>query len=601
MKETVFSDFAKICKPSENVTERRIMNKWCVEPFETEKISGTMLMAPHRSKPEDISFSPNLKGWYKIYVGLFGGYDRNCMIDLKISGDITFRHLGNSINTMQYGEHFIEDVFWRCANMTGKDIFIGKHCSYASSCDATLSWVRFVHMSEDEVKAYKADKARKDTKRLYTTCDIQCMPVAYDMVDDNMWYNFIDEMSDSDAEWMSFESLLCYNGKMKEIPPCEIAYTYDYDMYGAIYDCIQKIRSDENFNKRLVDYAHKIGVKAAISLRLCMWGMEYPYDKIYYESDFTKLHPEWRCIDRDGDVTDMMSFAYPQVQDYVIDMFVKMSECGCDAVQPLFSRGWPFVLFEQPFVERFMNKYGCDPCVLPLDDERIIDVKCEIMTEFMRKLRIKLNEVRKDRPVELHAKVLFSMYDNKLVGLDLEEWAKEGLVDLIVSDERRIRERLCDCVWVDDDKKQIDLKKYKAFARSYPDPIIIYDYDYIFEPTADSKGILRGPKNQNMRICEFMELEKKYGMKVYIEIMPREMAPNEIKRKAQEIYDAGCEHIGLWDTYSRYFRKREWAMWSRIGHKDDIASLNEEGMFKKVKLIKLSGKNLRSYQGMWSG
>lgn len=601
MNEIIFSDLAQLCKPSSNISDKRIINKWCSYEYETDEIFGSMLIAPMYSKPQDITLYPELNGWYKIYVGLFGGYRRNCMIDLKLSDDKAFRHLGNSITEIQYGEHFIEDVFWRCADMTGQNVIIGKHLSAACMMDSTLSWIRFVPMTDEEIEDYLNDKKRKDVKRLYTTNDMQCMLVAYDMSDENQWFNVIDEVLDSDAEWMSFESFLCYKGDILETSLEDFAFADDYEKKGVVYKGIKSKQNDIEFYKQLVNYGQENGLNIAISLRVCMWGMEYPYDRVYFDGSFMHNNPQFRCVDRDGDITDYMSFAYKEVQDYVIDMFVKIAQTGCNAVQPIFTRGWPYILFEEPFIKRFTEKYGEDPRTLPLDDERIITVKCEIMTEFMRRLRNCLDEVRKENRVEIHAKVLFSVYDNKVVGIDLESWAKEGLVDRIVSDERRIREVLNDSVWEDDSHNKIDINKYTKFARKSSEPIIRYDYDYIFKPLEDSKGILKGPSSQEERISEFMLLERKYGIIVYIEIMPREMDTEEIKNKAKEIYNCGCEHIGLWDTYSRVVRKREWTMWRRIGHKNELESFNDNGMFKKVRLLKLGGKNLRSYEGMWSG
>lgn len=209
----------------------------------------------------------------------------------------------------------------------------------------------------------------------------------------------------------------------------------------------------------------------------------------------------------------------------------------------------------------------------------------------MARLRSKI-----DQKIEIHAKVLFSLYDCRLVGLDMEAWAKQGLVQRIVSDERRIREILPEELLKDN---IIDLEKYKTYVRESTEPVIRYDYDCIFEPLADSKGILRGPKDQKERISEFVELEK-YGVTVYIEIMPRAMTTDQIKEKALEIYEAGCDHIGLWDTYSRVNRKVEWNMWKKLGHKEELCGLNDK-FYRKIRLNRLGDKNVRTYKPMWGG
>ena len=596
-KEIIFSDLGALCNPKTNISNERTFNIWTAYPYETDKISGTMLLAPSNSKPETVVLTPKLLGWYKIFIGLYGGYYRQSTVDLKLTGDGAFQHCSTSFDR-RYGDHFVEDVFWRCAEMDGKELFVGKLISEAVSEDAALAWVRFVPMDADEIEMYLQDMNDKDNKRLYATDDIYEHLCFYDLSNHENWKSIVEGYIHSDVEWLAIENLSLLNRASKI--PDEFSFTYSYQK-----NCFDTLKKQFSYNTldSLVEYGKSKGIKMCVSLRIAQWGMEYPEDELYFEDQFANEHPEYRCVDRDGDVLDYLSFAFPKVQDYIIEEFVRMAETGCNAVQSLFSRGWPFVLFEEPFVKRFYEKYNEDPCVLPLDDERIIAVKCEIMTDFMRRLRKRLDDVRSDNRVELHAKVLFSVYDNLLVGLDIEQWAKEGLVDLIISDQRRIREVFDETVWQDEAKQTIDINKYTDFARRSKIAPVRYDYDEIFPPFQDSTGKLAGPDSQKQRIKEFMAFEKKYGMKVYIEIMPRQMSCEEIKRRALEIYECGCDHIGLWDTYSRVRRKVEWTMWRRIGHKKELAEMKdgEEELYNVVRVLRLGAKNVRSYKPMWGG
>ncbi len=300
----------------------------------------------------------------------------------------------------------------------------------------------------------------------------------------------------------------------------------------------------------------------------------------------------WVCI---------MSYMYPEVQAYVIDRLVEAIPTGCDAIQPLFSRGWPLILFEQPFVDLFLERYGEDPRELPLYEERVMALKCEIMTDFLRKLRARIDSVQGKKRVELHVKVINSVFDCKLVGLDVAAWAKEGLVDLIISDCRRVWEYLPKSVFKEQDKNKIDLRKYKEYAENSLEGAVTYFYEAHFPQVTATNGMLMGPENFGERIREFAELEKQYGMKCYIELMPRNLPPEKIKERALEMYQAGCEHIGLWDTYSRVCNKAQWNMWRRIGHKEELAEMDpyDEKLFRAVRLNKLGDKNVRSYKSVW--
>ncbi len=598
MEELIFSNLGDICCPAASISKYRVKNKWCSYNYETNKISGTMLVSVSGSSAADVVISPKASGWYKIFVGLYGFYCRETEINMKLSDDLAFSSLSPCLEC-KYSEHFVEDVFWRCADMTGQDIIIGKHL-LNNDKDACIAWVRLVPMTDKEINDYTEDNARSDTKRLYLANDMHNKLCFEDMSDKKAWLSVVEAYKNTDAEWLAIEDLYLNQGKLDNCSFEDFAFAnaHDRNFYGQF-----EKNYDSDVLKLIVARGHEFGIKMAVSLRVAFWGAEYPCDLHYFEKPFGKQHPEYRCIDRDGDVTEYFSFAYTQVQDYIIEQFVNAAKSGCDAIQPLFSRGWPFILFEEPFLTLFSERYGEDARVLPLDDPRTVELKCEIMTAFMRRLRKRIDEVSNDKRIEIHAKVLFSVYDNRLVGLDLEAWAREGLVDRIISDQRRIREVLDDSVWQDDSQEKIDLTKYKSFIRSYPEQTIQYDYDYIFPPCADSKGVLKGPETQQQRIAEFMELENKYGMVVYIEIMPREMSPEEIKERALEIYNCGCGHIGLWDTNSRVVRTAEWTMWRRIGHKDELASYSsgQNELFKKVRLLKFGNKNVRSYKPLWGG
>ena len=591
----VFSDLGGLCEPKENISQARVNDKWCAYKYSAGDLEGTMLISLNSAKASDVSLNPKLTGWYKIFVGLYANAYSTSEIGMKLSSDEAFEFLGTFMQR-DFARYLVEDVFWRCAKMDGESVIIGKPFSDGSAKDSMISWLRFVPMTDAEIAEYMKEQERTDTKRLYATNDMHGMLCSYDMGRENAWKAVVEEYRDSDVEWLAIESLAHNNG---EITDCDIDnFSFGRTIDKSFYTQYRTEYSGDTL-KEIVSYGKKNGLKMCVSTRVAEWGMNFPYDKIHFEQKFARQNPDLRCVDRDGDVTDYMSYAYPEVQDYVIDGLLKMAESGSDAVQILFSRGWPFILFEKPFTDKFLEIYGEDARALPLDDERIVELKCSIMTDFIRRARKALNGAGYSG-TELHAKVMFSLYDNRLVGLDLESWAKEGLVSRIVSDERRIREVLPSDLM---ENGRINLDKFTAYAKSSVNEPILYEYDSIFKPMADSKGVLRGPISNTERISEFAELERKYGMTAYIEIMPRNMSPKRMVEKANEIYAAGCSHIGLWDTYSRTRRRSEWNMWRRIGHKDELDNMldMQDSLCTVVRLTRLGGKNVRAYMATWGG
>ena len=113
----------------------------------------------------------------------------------------------------------------------------------------------------------------------------------------------------------------------------------------------------------------------------------------------------------------------------------------------------------------------------------------------------------------------------------------------------------------------------------------------------DSNGILRGPKDQQERIAEFMDLEKTYDVTVYINIMPRAMPLEEIKRRVSQVYSCGCGHICLWDTNTRITRLNEWNVWRKAGHINEIADMSVEKA-KNYRVLNINGKDVSRYKPM---
>lgn len=604
-KEALFSDLGGLCTPQENISSIRNLSTWNSVPYETANVTGTMLLSMQNSRPQNVELAPKLTGWYRIFVGI-GAYGISAedtlntnVVNMKLTRDGAFMHLAPSGHS-GYAYHAVQESFWRCADMTGQNVEIAKH-PYGAPTDAMLAWVRFVPMEQDEVDAHLADLGRTDTKRIYATNDMHGMLGNYGLRNADDWHTTVQEYVESDVEWLSVENITIFDGE----PSTGSAETF---AFSRPCDEIIQERLKKDFTPEMLTdlaaYGKKQGIKMCVSMRMGAWGLEFPYDQMYFVNAFAEAHQELRCVDRDGSPIDALSYMYEPVQEYILNQFVTMAGTGCDAVEMIFSRGVPYVLFEQPFVDRFLKEYGEDPRYLPLDDARVTEARCQVVTELVRKLRARLDEVYGAGKVRLHARAQFSIWDCRHVGVDLETWAKEGLIHAVISYPQRIRELLEGDVWQDDNKERLDLEKYAAYVRNSPERSIFRRQDFRFmPPMADSHGVLQGPATMEERVAEFMELENKYGVTVYLEIMPRFMTPEEYKERALELYRCGCNHISLWDTYARVPRKADWSMIGRLGHKDELEHFEsgEGTLFSKARLLKIGGKDVSRYIPAWGG
>ena len=545
-----------------------------------------------RNVQDDIFFAPKLNGWYKIYLHLPG----RSVLYLKLSNDPTFL----AVAAVTRRRYLIEEVLWRCADMTGQSVILSrKPDAYAQH--SILSAIKFVPMTDEEISQYKSEQSRTDTKRIYATDDMHNRLAFINQNSYEDWRAVAMNYENSDVEWLSIESLATLvSDNLATADPDDFCFPYAIDR--NVYNSAKKFDRYKVI-ETVVDQCKRMRIKSSVSMRMGGWGMPFPYDQFYFDCDFVESHPEWRTRDRNGEEIRAMSYAYPEVRRFIIDELVACARSGCDAVTIMAHRGIPYVLFEEPIARSFDEQYGEYPYEFPLDEPRLNRIHCEVMTGFVRELRHALDEEYGKNKVEIHFRSLYSIYDSKYVGLDVEEWAREGLISAVISYPQRVHELLEGDVWKDDSKEKLDLDKYTNYVRtSYHVNMRPCDFETI-EPIVNYRGELCGPKSQRERVEEWMELERKYGVKVYFEILPRHLTSEEFKSRALDLYDCGAERIALWDTYSRAAFRSTWATARRLGHKDELKERNVgEGVdYRTLFMLKLGDRDLNRFNPDWGG
>lgn len=595
-QQILFSRLGELFGPGSNLSANNLKDKWRVIPYRTGGIEGTMLASLTDGMPEDVTFDPRLTGWYKIYVCVPTMTELE--IQLKLTGDEGFfkiySQLGEGLTCTQ-----LEESFWRYARMDGKTITVsGKAISHVPGKPSCLAWLRFEEMTPEEVDTLMADRARQDTKRLYLTDDIHNR-LYYDLPDahPDFWDGVVLPYEDSDAEWLSLEQIdLFISGSCPGNDPDSCAFMRAGDRL------LQKQREDFDSLAvlgSLVKKGQAKGMQMSLSLRMGAWGIGFPFDQCYFDYDYYLENPQWRCVMREGTPAAAFSYAFPEVQQLMIGKLLAMAATGCDAVTLIAHRGIPYVLYEEPVVKQFRELYGEDPRDLPLDDPRLNDLHCQIMTGFFRKLRQALDAAHPHRHVQVHLRSLASLYDSRYVGLDCDVLAKEGLVDAIISYPVRYREIYGEgCILPNG---RIDMARYTAYVNDPSGKPYLHQGDRAcFDPFPDSQGILRGPATVAQCVQEWMELEHKYGVKIYIDILPRIMPPQELRRRTLELYDAGAERFALWDTYGRVPVKAMWGTARYLGHKE-LLEQDLTPQPKYYRIHELAGNDISRYLPIWGG
>ena len=586
----LFSKLDEAFEPKDAMSPYGLRTKWRVTPYSNDTVDGNMLSSLD-GDPPDLTFDPKLYGWYKIYLHIPG----TSKISLKLSSDRAFR-MANS----DYGSPFyMERVYWRSADMSGQSLILSRSV-FALETKCYLSAVEFVPMTDEEVEEWKREEARTDTKRIYASDDMHNRVFEMNQPNYEDWLALVDFYEHSDVEWLSLEQIRTF--------VCDRLPSENVDDFAFLRKGDKKVQKEffgldyDRVLREVVSYGHEKGLKMSISLRMGAWGMAFPYDQYYFDCDFMVNHPELRTIDRNGEEVYALSYAYPEVQRFLVDELLNMARSGCDAVTLIAHRGIPYVLFEKPVADRFYELYGEYPYEYPLDDPRLNKLHCDIMIEFFRMLRSELDSEFGKGKVEIHLRGMFSLYDCKMIGLDLERLAAEGLLDAAVCHPQRHYDRLDGDVWQEGEDYKIDLEKYTADARARCLGLCAHSGVNGFEPAYKNyRGELCGPETKEQWVDEWMSLEKNYGTKVYFDILPRVTPWEELRKRVVELYSLGAERFAMWDTYCRAQNTRYWIVGSKVGHKDEIADMSFVGESKLMRVRKIGEPDVSRYNPLWGG
>ncbi len=410
----------------------------------------------------------------------------------------------------------------KVADLDGTRLHIIQQHSGVTSAGG-VAYVKLIPLSDRECDALARDRERGPQKRLAATCDgfsFLCTraPLTAEEV-----RRELEPLRHSD-----FRTLLLHlvHGDTVRYPSPyhQHSFTgaecYPKPIYRHGADALRQLEGrGVNYASVLIDAAHEMGMAVHAGLRPGGWSYYHPYADMM-SSAFYDEHPEWRTIDRDGTTVARMSWAVPEVRDRVVDVLMEAVALGADGAHIVFNRGLPVVLYEPAFVQAFETRHGADPRQLAEEDERIVQLRCEMVTRFMHQLRERLDQEQVRRPagrrLALSVCVLGTEADNLRYGIDLRTWSEAGLVDEV------------------------------------------HVYRYNFGPTSP--------------VCDMAFLREACQLHgVHVSPM---FSPNvdgaTVLAEAQAYYGEGADGLGVWDAYTDDVRVM--SMWARLGHPEEIAA-----------------------------
>ena len=594
-REYLISDLAAAAAEKDAFSEVTSADRWELFSYETAEVSGRGIIASPRTTPGPITLDPKLAGWYRIYVSMASEDGMNA-VELKLSKDEFSRVAspGKVDRFISWNSFEVaEESFWKAADMTGQTLTVAKpekHFSYT----ACLLWLRFVPMTDGEVTLL-----RKETETAPRTMYAH-------MDEDFTWMDQLDpenlrdycrpiwHMKHSDVGIFAQEvsSDLC--DRTGSLDPASVVTRRNRG--DEVFASVRIERARNLFRKREailkeeIAYAHACRMQFFAVHRISLSNFGFPYGGEASRIAFKDEHPEFSCLARDGRRLSFLSFAFPEVQDYMIDQFRKYARIGVDGVTLILTRGiW--IAFEKPVTDLFAQKYGegIDPRRLPADDPRLYGVKCELMTGFIRRLRGALDALRGtgDGRVRIYLAVYCTAEAIRNDGIDVEGLAAEGLIDGVIQSNMTVWEETDDVLAEDG---LIDLEKYEKKAET---SFVIRRSHY-----NETERIVKG-------LATFRRIASDYGIRVYSELQwENTVEPEAFAEAARLFYENGADRLALWDAYPmRVARLPEWYVTSRLGSREHAASLAEDrDRYRRIhKILSYNGEDFRYCNPSWRG
>ena len=545
------------CHPSTALSRESKEGCWTTVDYETvEGLKGVSIYGTSESNPSPITLSLDVKGWHAISLGIH--YTRGTswtkgIIKVKLGSEDIFTQIGMEEN-WRWGQEVyghkgglresdlwssLIEAYWKSADLSGQEINI----SYPPGSVSNLAYVRLHPLDERELEEVRREQPSPETKRLiavygYGYWDPPRRPTSKEQV-----YEWVEPLRDSDFKIMIWPGVA---GDMCD-HPTEIGDVGSPDnvWQPEWIDALDAAR----------EHAHEIGLDVYVNLRMVGVSlppptradtMRYPRQKFYWDNQHLAI------LDPEGNPTSHLSLAFPEVRSRFVSLIKEMVDYGVEGAHVHFNRSRPFVLYEEPVVESFMEKYEEDARKLSQTDPRWLVHRAGYVTQFLRDIRTMLDEVEAKtgkRPgmAQTVPATIESCLQN---AVDVETWIKEGLVD----------------------------------------HLIIHPV-YIHKPESFSE------------IARFKKLTEGTDVKIYADVYPRHNPAEAYAEKIPAVYSAGADGLCMWDTNMRFMRASEWAMIKRLGHREELAGWVEKAKryWHSVPLKLLNGISANRYYSYTDG
>jgi len=447
------------CLPASALSHEYEQGRWQLLPYETDEVGGTMIGAASFIDAPDVTLPLGVSGWHAVYVGYWNpyfAYDGGTVVKVKLSGAPCFRRFREGNSCRSQSETSLHEVFVDCADLTGRDIVLGKARGPMGQ-KAYIAYVKLVSLSPEQVAGLQKDRDDRSTRRLTATIDglsyfhhSECSTPEHVM-------ELIEPYRHSDVGkvlWaVSYGDLTNYPSDVGTFVGSDASRSSLVDGPGtnpyiigekAMYSGLRKLAAQDALPQSVAgEHAHAMGLEFDIMFRLGING-DLPPGRYPRAEGFVARHPEFRQVLRDGTVVEKASYAFPQVREFVHAMIREAAtKFEVDGINLCFVRGPHFIGYEKPIRDALLAQYGVASAQVDSADPRLSTIRAGHMTEFVRGARKVLDEVGRRKSKRLSLSVW--VWPGKQTvwcggtpaqeGLDVKSWIAEGLLDSLICQE----------------------------------------------------------------------------------------------------------------------------------------------------------------------
>jgi hypothetical protein len=350
---------------------------WTTVPYEHQDFSGVALSTGAHAPFRELALDLKLTGEYDLYAAIPRSQTRFRVDGMEGYFQFFPEHGGTGCN--------IQEVHLGHFDMTGKKLHISRTnppevTHYRGTWGAGIFYIR----------AVPANKP-KFNKNMVATNDGWSFFALKGFAGLETIQAQFEPLAQSDVFRMLYSP---GNADCTMNPFAKVAAPLTSDLAWGYRDC--DIRAQQALIKmralgidpiaEAVRCCRRIGLEFHFYVRVQGYQAAYPWTGVFDSATFME-HPQWRCIDEEGEPIAFLSWANPEAQDHLMAYFEELLNYEPDGICLALNRGMPLMVCEPPVIDAYKKKYGRAPN-LPqeCDSPEMNTVRQEIFTAFVMRL-----------------------------------------------------------------------------------------------------------------------------------------------------------------------------------------------------------------------